>query len=306
VQLSLVGYTTAVLGDVVTEPVGRQVADELTSVAHLVSRTNELAVVLTDFAVPRPARRAVLGDLLGSRIGSTALRLVLQAVKSERADRLPTSLHELYELVIHLHELGPAQVRAEEPITTRGAWRAFASGFATAVFEEVRDVPELEEVEDELFRFARVVESNPGLRSALSDVSRSTEDRVRLVVELLEGKVRPATLRVVQIPLQGRVRDFVNACDWLAELAASARGWRVATVYTARPIDDSERAALAEEVQHITGQEVELHVLDRPDLIGGAIVQVGDLLVDASVEHRLEALGEHLLGKEGAMTGAMN
>ena len=286
------------------EEIGRQVADDLTAVAHLVSRTNSLAVVLTDFAVPVAARKGVLADLLASRVHPMALRLVLRALETERADELPTALHELYEMAIHMQDLGAQELLAEEPISTRGAWRQFASGYASAVFEDTAEVSELEEIEDEVFRFARVVESHASLRSALADPNRALEARRRLVTSLLEGKVRSGTMQIVQIPLQGRVRDFVGALDWLADQAAQARGWRVARVHTAREVDASERANLAEAMQRITGHPVELHVLEEPDLLGGAVIEVGDLLVDASVRHRLEILEEHLLAREVATTGA--
>ena len=61
---SLRGYTTALLADVARDAVGEQIADDINAVAHLVSRTNDLAVALTDFAVSTAARRAVLEDLL--------------------------------------------------------------------------------------------------------------------------------------------------------------------------------------------------------------------------------------------------
>jgi F0F1-type ATP synthase delta subunit len=305
VHLSLRGYTTAVLEPVAPETEGRRIADDLTAVAHVVSRTSDLSLALTDFTVPRAACRAVLEDLLRSRIDPKALRLVLKAIDTERADELPTSLHELYELALHLEEIGAAEVMVEEPITTRGGWRAFASGYASAIFEDV-EIPELEEVEDELFRFARIVEANQALRSALSDASRSVLDRGALVSDLLEGKVNAGTLRVALLPLQGRVRDYPSALDWLSEQAARARGWRVATVHTARAIDEQTRQELAGEVQRITGHPVELHILQEPDLLGGAVVEVGDLLVDASASHRLDTLAEHLLGHEEAVTGARN
>ncbi|MGD0254985.1 MAG: F0F1 ATP synthase subunit delta [Acidimicrobiales bacterium] len=303
-HISLRGYATAVISELTGDQIGRRVADDLTAVAHLVSRTNALALVMTDFTVPVPARKAVLDDLLRSRVHPAALRLALRSVESERAEELPTSLHELYELALHLDALGPAELLAEEPIATRGRWRDFASGYASAVFEEVADTSELEEIEDEIFHFARIVESHPSLRSALSDPTRPIEDRAKLVNGLLEGKVRPATLRIVQISLQGRVRDVVGALDWLAERAASARGWRVARVHTARPVDDTEHASLAEAMRWITGYPVELHISEDPDLLGGAVIEVGDLFVDASASHRLEILEEHLLGHEGATTGA--
>lgn len=300
------GYTVAVLDDVARDPLGEQIAEDLNAVAHLVSRTNELAVALTDFSVPAGARREILHDLLTGRVRPEALRLVLRAVDTERTDEFPTILHELYELARHLHELERREFRADEPIVSRTAWRKYMAGFADAVFESAAGVTELEEIEDELFRYTRVVESTPALRDALSDAARSVDEREAVVRDLLEGKALPATVRLACVPLQGRVRDLVGSLDWLVEQTARARGWRVARVRSAQAIDASERTSLAEALERITNHPVELQVTEDASLVGGAVIQIGDLLVDATARHRLEQLQEHLLGIEGTTRGAHN
>jgi F-type H+-transporting ATPase subunit delta len=301
---SLRGYTTALVGDVARDAVGGVVAQDVNAVAHLVSRTNDLAVALTDFAVPSAARRAVLQDLLATRVHPIALRIVLRAVDTGRVEEFPTVLHELYELVSHMHDLPPDELRAEEPIVSRTAWREYVAGYSEAVFEEITETSQLEEIEDELFRFARVIESSPSLRSVLADPTLPLENRERILSDLLQGKVHPATLRLVRTTIQGRVRDLASSLDWLAEQAARARGWRVARVFTGMPIDDDERRALADALERITRQPVELQVLAAPDILGGAVIHIGDLLVDASAQRRLDQVEEHLLGLEGATRGA--
>ncbi len=278
---SLRGYTTAVLADVAREDLGALIADEVNAVAHLVSRTNDLAVALTDFAVSRSARKAVLQDLLTARIHPVALKMVLRAADTGRVEDFPTVLHELYELARHMHDLDPEELRAEEPIVSRTAWRDYVSGYADAVFEDVPETSELEEIEDELFRFARVVESSESLRTILSDTTVPIENRERILDDLLGGKVRPATLKLVRTTIQGRVRDLASSLDWLAEQAARARGWRVARIYTGLPIDADEHRVLSEALQRLTNQPVELQILAAPDLLGGAVIHIGDLLVDA-------------------------
>ena len=228
---------------------------------------------------------------------------MLRAVGTSRTDELPTTLHELFEFVRHLNDLGADQVQAAEPILSRSGWRNYSAGYAQAVFEGIT-TDDLREVEDQLFRLARVVESSPALRSALSDPNRSTQDRRQLLQGLLAGKVDATTLRLATASLKGRVRDFAGAIDWLGEQAARARGWRVARVSTARPIDDDEQAAMIDALGRVTGQPVELQITEDTGLIGGAVIQIGDLLVDASARHRFEQLQENLLGPEEATTGA--
>lgn len=293
-QPSLRGYVTAVVGQAAHQDLGERLADELNAVAHLVSRTNELAVTLTDFGVPVGARRALLEDLLAPRVHPLVLRVVLRAVQTERADELPTTLHELYEFVRHLHELAPGEMRAEEPVRGRLAWRQYSAGFATALFEAAPDSGDIEEIEDELFRFARILEASPALRAALADPTSPPHLRRQLLGDLLADKVRPDTLELCTLLTTGHVRDAVASLDWLVEQAAQARGWRVARVRSARPIDERGRGALEDALERITGRPVELQVTEDAALLGGAVVQIGDLLVDASAEHRLEEIGDRL------------
>lgn len=301
---SLRGYTTAVLAKVARDALGGQIAEDVNAIAHLVSRTNDLAVALTDFAVPTSARQEVLKDLLASRVHPAALQIVLRAVEAERVEEFPTVLHELYEFARHMHDLPPDDLRAEEPIVSRTAWREFVAGYSDAVFEGVAQTTELEEIEDELFRFARVVESSPTLRAVLTDTTVPIESRGQILSDLLEGKVRPATLRLIRVTIEGRVRDLVASLDWLVEQAARARGWRVARVFTGLPIDSEEHRVLSEALERLTNQPVELQILAAPDILGGAVIQIGDLLVDASAQRRLELVEENLLRHEGAMRGA--
>jgi F-type H+-transporting ATPase subunit delta len=293
-----------VLADMARDAVGEQIAEDLNAIAHLVSRTNDLAVALTDFAVPASARKEVLKDLLAPRVHPVALQIVLRAVETERVEEFPTVLHELYEFARHMHDLPPEELRAEEPIVSRTAWREFVAGYADALFEGVAQTTELEEIEDELFRFARVVESSPPLRTVLTDTTVPIGSREQVLSDLLEGKVRPPTLRLVRVTIEGRVRDLVASLDWLVEQAARARGWRVARVFTGLPIDSEEHRVLSEALRRLTNQPVELQILAAPDILGGAVIQIGDLLVDASVQRRLELIEENLLRHEGAMRGA--
>ena len=187
-KFSLRGYATALLVDEARDALGEQIAEDLNAVAHLVSRANDLAVAMTDFAVPTSARQAVLEDLLSTRVNALALKIVLRAVETGRVEEFPSVLHELYELARHMHDLPPEELRAEEPIVSRTAWRDYVAGYADAIFEDVPETSELEEIEDELFRFARVVESSNALRSVLSDTTLPPESRDQILDDLLEAR----------------------------------------------------------------------------------------------------------------------
>ena len=74
----------------------------------------------------------------------------------------------------------------------------------------------------------------------------------------------------------------------------------MARVQAASEVDDAQQRDLSDALAHLTGNPVDLQVTVEPALIGGVVVQVGDLLVDSSTRHRLDELKEHLLASEEA------
>ena len=68
----------------------------------------------------------------------------------------------------------------------------------------------------------------------------------------------------------------------------------MAEVRAAVPLDEAQRARLAEALSTATGRTVEVAlVLDRT-VIGGVVARVGDEVIDGSVRSRLEEAKEHL------------
>jgi F-type H+-transporting ATPase subunit delta len=158
---------------------------------------------------------------------------------------------------------------------------------------------QLEEIEDQLFRFARTVESSRGLRGALGDRDLPVPVRQGIIADLIGGQALPATQRLAAYAIRGgRARDIVSTLDAIVVEAARARGWRVARVSSAEDVGDTQREGLGNALAHLTGSPVELQVTIDPALLGGVVVQVGDLLVDGSARHRLDQLKEHLLISE--------
>jgi len=299
------GYATAILESARAEGNATLVADELGQVERLVAGTPALGIALTDTVVPVAARHAVVTDLLSTRVASATLRLVVRIVETESAPEITVALHDVAELALMMQGRTEDEAASDDELLLgRTSARQMIAGYAMAVFETLPSAADLDDIEDELFRFARVVESAPALRSALTDRTLPLTVRRGIVTDLLDSRAHPATSRLVKEALRGRTRDLVATFDWLVVQAAQARGWRVARVRAARDINVGERQELSDALARLAGAPVELQVFVDERLLGGATVQIGDLLVDATIRHRLEQLQEHLLGAEGETRGA--
>ena len=170
-------------------------------------------------------------------------------------------------------------------------------GYAEALFNVVRAEGELDRVEDELFRFGKILESNHELKQALSDRSMDRDQRAKILEELLADKVSPHTQSLLDfIVAQGRARQLPQILEEVSELAAEARKSVVAEVRSAVPLDDKQRQDLAAALSKATGKNVTIKVLVDPDVVGGVVAKVGDTVIDGTVKRRLEQLREQVRG----------
>ncbi|MFN2489185.1 MAG: ATP synthase F1 subunit delta [Actinomycetota bacterium] len=168
-------------------------------------------------------------------------------------------------------------------------------GYAEALFNVVRAEGELDRVEDELYRFGKLVDSNYELKQALEDRAIDRAQRVKVLDELLSEKVSPHTLGLLSfIVSQGRARQLPQILEELTTLAAEARNSVLAEVRTAIPLDQEQRDELTRALEKSTGKKVELKVIVDPSVIGGVVAQIGDTVIDGTVRHRLEQLKEQV------------
>jgi F-type H+-transporting ATPase subunit delta len=170
-------------------------------------------------------------------------------------------------------------------------------GYAEALFRVVRAEDELDRVEDELFRFGKILESNHELKQALSDQSLDRSRRVAILEELLGDKVSQHTLGLLSfIVAQGRGRQLTQILSELSSIAAEARNSVVAEVRSAVPLNDGQRKELAAALSKATGKNVEVKLLVDPSVIGGIVAKIGDTVIDGTIKHRLEQLKEQVRG----------
>jgi F-type H+-transporting ATPase subunit delta len=293
VNPTLQGYTAAILESVTASggDARRVLADDLESIEQLVLANGALDAALTDTTMRGPVRRAVMLDLLDGKVSAPARRLAAFACAAVRAPEVPAALGWVATRARHAAE----GIEYDEPPLSLMQSRQRVGGYATAIHEDLAN-NELEDLEDGLFRFARIVQSTPELRAALVDRDLAPQARQALVTQLLEGKVHPSAIRLVRyVVAGGRARDIVGTLDWLVEQTAKARGWRIARVRAAAPIEEGQRSELSDSLTSLAGAPVELQVVIDEGLLSGAVIQIGDLQVDASARGRINALREHLM-----------
>lgn len=284
----LLGYGAATAESAAAGPDGGRLLAELETFSTALTESEPLRRILTDPAVAPVARRGIAADLLHDRATSEGAALVDFAVRVVRATELPTALADL-RAVIATRVAGDIEM----PTSGRTARRARIRGYAERVLEELAGLPEIDEVEEELFGFARLLDANPPLRQVLADASAPVTGRQAVIRDLVGSRVKAPTLRLIDYVITaGQLRDLVGTYEWLVELTAEERGRRVAKVQAAVDLSEDERGELKRVLSRLVHRDVEVRVIEDPSVIGGVLVSVGDLLVDGTIRLRFERLRE--------------
>jgi F-type H+-transporting ATPase subunit delta len=172
---------------------------------------------------------------------------------------------------------------------------ALIEGYARALFEVARAEGTLDEVEDELFRFARSYESSDALRAALTDEHVPADKRQAIVEDLLDGKATPTSVQLISMVVgSGRSRDLPAIIDSLVQRASSAKQLDLAEVRTAVPLTDDQQARLKAALENATGKSLNLKTIVDPSVVGGVVATIGDVVIDDTVRTRIDQLKSRL------------
>jgi F-type H+-transporting ATPase subunit delta len=167
-------------------------------------------------------------------------------------------------------------------------------GYARALFDVAKAEGVLDDVEDEMFRFARTLEHEIRLRDALIDPNLPADHRAKMVDELLGTRATQHTRNFIAFVVQqGRARDLSAIVDALVALVSAERKKGVAEVRSAVPLDAAQREKLRKALERATGKKLELKVFVDPSVMGGLVATVGDMVFDASIRRRLQVAREH-------------
>jgi F-type H+-transporting ATPase subunit delta len=164
-------------------------------------------------------------------------------------------------------------------------------GYAQALFEVAKAEGNLDEVEDELFRFARALEASDELRNALTDEMIPAERRQAIVEDLLGHRASNTTTALASFVVgSGRGRDLPAIIAKLVERAAAEKEKAVAEVRSAIPLTADQQHRLAAALANATGKQVEVKVVVDPAVLGGLVATVGDTVIDGSVRTLLDQI----------------
>lgn len=235
-----------------------RLGEDLAGIAAVLDRQPVLRRHLADSAVPEQARRKMIETLFGGKVSPICLRVLGDAVASRWS--------RPRDLVDGVEEL---------------AWQALLA------LAEHND--NLDGVEDELFRFGRILVAQPRLAALLGDETAPAAGRTQLLDTVLAGRVSPVTSRLLEQAVRSpRRRPLPEIVEQLVDRAAARRQRSVAYVTAAAALSADQEQRLIDVLEAIYRRPISVKVDVDAALLGGLVIRVDDEVIDGSVAARLD------------------
>ena len=244
-----------------------KLAGELFALVDVLDHNGTLRRAVTDSSRDAAARQGIVNSVFDGKISSQATAVLTNAVAQRWSE--DSDLSDALERAAVLAVIASAQSRG--------------------------GVDALDEVLNELLTFVRTVDSNAQAQEALSDHQASKEAKKKLAVAL-GGPATTAegVLLLERVGSNPRGLHAARAADEFAEIIVKLQNRYIARVTSAINLSQAQLERLGRALNAVYGRELKLDVSVDPAVLGGLRVQVGDEVIDGTVETRMSDLSRSI------------
>jgi len=170
-----------------------------------------------------------------------------------------------------------------------------AKKYSTALFLSAGRRGLVDEAYEQFSDLKAAVQRDVSLLKFLSSPKIEEDQKLKLLRTVFGGRMEQLFLEFLFVLVRKRrVMYLIEVIDAFNHLVELHKGILRAMVTTAVPLAAGEESRLVAALTTKTGKKIELEKKINPGIIGGAVVVVGDEIVDGSVRYGLDQLEEQL------------
>jgi F-type H+-transporting ATPase subunit delta len=178
---------------------------------------------------------------------------------------------------------------------SRNVARRYAQGLLEAAIDAGESADE-QQLNEQLTAISRVVESHDGLQFVLINPAIGWESKAGILSEIAE-KLRLHRLLRSFLSLLAE-KERLDHLHLIAEVFAAKvdehRGVVTAEIATALELDEPQAAGVKQHLSTALGRDVRLKTRTEPDLLGGLVTRIGDVVYDGSLRSHLTRIRRRL------------
>lgn len=162
--------------------------------------------------------------------------------------------------------------------------------YAEALFEAGKDMGKLDALQSQLGQFTDVVDRNQDLQVFLFSPYLSSAEQQDGLGRAISGAEPELTNFLELLVEKRRMPEIFRIRRQFDELWKKENRRLDVTVISAVELDQSVVDKIGQEVERQTGEAVELSSRVDDEILGGIVLQFGNMVLDASIRSRLEKL----------------
>ncbi|MBL4672177.1 MAG: F0F1 ATP synthase subunit delta [Arenicella sp.] len=172
---------------------------------------------------------------------------------------------------------------------------SIARPYAKAVFDLAQEANTFDAWTVALEQLA-VISNDADFSTLVSDPRVDGTGVAELLIDLAKDSLPEGGANLIKLLVKNdRLESLANISQQFGDLVAKAKALVNAEVITAKPLTDDQKSSLAAALEERLGLKVELEETVDADLVGGAIIKAGDMVIDGSAKGRIEKLTTALL-----------
>lgn len=162
--------------------------------------------------------------------------------------------------------------------------------YANALFEAAKEKGKLDEVHDQLGEFADTLADNRDMQLFLFSPYFSSTEKLEGLKKALSGAEPELTNFLELLVEKHRMPAIFRIRRQFDEMWKKENKRLDVTVTSAIELDPEVVEGIGKRIEEQTGQKIELESRVDPDVLGGVVLQVGNVVLDASIRNRLDKL----------------
>lgn len=180
-------------------------------------------------------------------------------------------------------------------MVSRNIARRYAKGLLDAAIDASESADE-QQLSEQLSGISEIVESHDGLLILLVNPAIGWEQKAAILADIAERlQLQPLLRSFLRLLAEKERLDHLHLiAEVFGEFVDEYRGVVTAEVTTPLNLESAQAAAVQQRLAAALGHEVRLKTTTNPELLGGLVTRIGDVIYDGSLSSHLERIRRRL------------
>ena len=162
--------------------------------------------------------------------------------------------------------------------------------YANALFEAARDTDQLDEIHEQLGQFTDAMNESNDMRVFFFSPYFSSKEKREAISAAISGASKELVNFLELLAEKHRMPAIFVIKRRFDELWAEAKKRLEVTLTSAVELDRGVIDQIGDTVEKQTNRDIDLETNVDPDILGGLVLRVGNMVLDASLRNKLERL----------------